>query len=195
MQPMKMFDEVIKYVFEHSQLPYSTVCKLLCCSKATAAAVHANLAGTVPLELTRKSRREEHFLAWMCKHAALLSSIPLEDGFNIMFTRTDSFSAESTAAAGRLAAALATAAALPGVLKLRSLQTNSLPVLRSASCRTLTCMDLCMDKDMLFPSVKEAAAAITGAQTNWSVLSCHLACQCCLRQHANFVLSAHDVVA
>jgi hypothetical protein len=159
MKPSQMFYEVLPFVLQHSLVP--AIGQLLCCSKATAAAVHTNLVGTFQLDLACKSVHQKHILAWISKHASLLCSMHHNYGFHINREDSSTESAEDEAA-DRLAAALAKAAALPGGLKLQSLQTFSLSVLRAASCRTLTCLHLCLDKDMLFPSVQETAAAITG---------------------------------
>jgi len=144
-------------VLRRSKLPSGTVCKLLCSSKATADAVHNSCAGTIELELTSKEVNLPDFIKWLSKHAVLLRSIIEED-------RPVFFGDDNAAAANGIAAALSRAAALPDGLKLRSLQTSSLSVAKATagSCSSLTCLDLALSQDNLFPTAEEATACIAG---------------------------------
>lgn len=145
-------EAVIPLVLRRSQLPLGTVCQLLCSSSTTAAAVHNSCAGTIELQLTSKAVDLTDFIKWLSKHAVLLRSV--EE--HVLF--------DNAAAAAGIAAALSRAAALPDGSKLRSLQTSSLSVVKTTagSCSSLTCLELVLSKDTLFPTAKEAIACIAG---------------------------------
>ena len=110
--------------------------------------------------LTRYTQK--HGLSgWLSKHAVLARCIEhtatadLED----IYTHV----AENEAASEQLAAALTTAGALPRGLMLQSLKTCSVLVMSAAAtCRTLTSLDLGLNRESLFPSARDTATCITG---------------------------------
>jgi len=152
-----------------SSLPWSTIGRLLCTSKQTADMIHENCGGTKVFVIAGVSGSPGRIccppgiIRWMSRHAVLLRSLKHVKDSRPRAQRVES-AADSTTVE-ELVAALAQAAALPRGLKLRLLQTSSLSLVKAmhGRCSTLTCLDLSLSEEMLFPTAKEAAACITGA--------------------------------
>jgi hypothetical protein len=73
----------------------------------------------------------------------------------------------------QLAAAVHTAAALPGGLLLQSLKTCSLSVFSAAaSCHSLTSLDLSLGRNWLFSDARAAVSSITGMAADYQIHDC-----------------------
>lgn len=179
MQLVDANDTVLPYVLRHSKLELGTLCRLICCSTSTANAVHACSLGSLKVQLPSHKALGRTRVSWLSKHAVLLGDLQHGNMYS------NSSSAESFAAAKSMAGALKKAAALPGGLMLRSLSTCCLPVLKAASCSTITHLGLGLSKEMLFPSVQKTAACITG-KVERPCLSCAIALKTRLLQRLRF---------
>lgn len=133
--------------------------------------VHDNCAGSKEIKFARASGSPDSIycsprdISWISKHAVLLRTLRHVVDSSRPRAQHGQSAADSTTGVEELAAALTKAAALPRGLKLRLLQTNSLSLVKAmhGSCSTLTCLDLSLSKEMLFPTTKEAVASISGA--------------------------------
>jgi len=150
---------ILDYVLRHTDLCANVraLCSLLCCSQATADAVHRSCEGELTLVLDSSMCSCPQLYQWLSKHAVLLRCLD-------QLADIRSFKAGAPKAAEGLAAALRASSSRHGGLKIRTLSTFSVPVAMAASCSSLVDLRLQLPASTLKPSCDEASAAIAGEE-------------------------------